>query len=284
MRVKYIIHRSKAPFAKQKEVFRKIIHFYGKQYPGLRFVDKGLRYSAVYQDLSVDFDFGYLNMRYRDFSGYDRVIAQSSFTVLNPELNPGDIAFPVKSDMMRINSSGSKVRVYSRSAQFNNCMNTVWDDLRAWEGKENVSKAQQFVAAELSPDSKGTPGTLADFHVKKDAKFVESNTFFYPSHLTDASSLLKAGEERLPIRNLQEHLEGRFDGVNCEAKQMIENVSDRMMMYAIALDKPYHGKEPAREARYGTDLEQVVPSYNDAQVNYFLTQLFGYLMDKQFQV
>ena len=284
MKVKYIIHRSKQPFAEEKKRFQQIVDFYSEQYPKLRFIDKGLRFSVENGNTFVDFDFGYLNMRYRDFSGYHRVISQSPFTITNQELNPGDLAFPNESKMMRINSSNTKVRLYDRNASYNNRMGEVFDDLCFYEKAIETDTIKKFVTATLSPTSTHQLKPVTDLNVKKNARFCESNAFFYPSKVKGADSLLKQGEKRIKIDNLQTVLEGEFDGINCEAKQMIENVGDRLVMFGIGHDKPYHGPELPRKERTGPQVEKHIPTYNDAQVSYFLTLFFGYCLAKDFNL
>lgn len=280
MKIKYVIHRSKSPFKLQKKMFQEIIAFYSEQYPGLQFIDKGLRFSAVYRDVSIDFDFGYMNMRYRDFSSYHRVISQGVCGLLAKDLNPGDIVLPESSDMLRINHECTKVRLYQRTASFCNRMGSVMEQLKEYEQHVDRKKIKKFVTHDLcqgrfKPDEIGNVESL---HVKKNARIIESNSFFRPSELKQAKSLLKVGEERLPITNLQEHLQKHFDAVDCEAKQMIENVGPRLARFSIGLNKPYEGMELTDELRQTAHPGDCIPGFDEGKINYFLTVLFGYLL------
>ena len=227
----------------------------------------------------IDFDFGYMNMRYRDFSGYHYVISQGTCGALAKDVNPGDLVFPCQSDMLRINSDKTKVRVYERTASFCNRMDALYDHLKDYEKNADTAAVKDFVAELLcegvkAEDIKG----LDTMNVKKNARFIESNVFFKPSELGNASSLLKSGEDRLPIPDLEKHLLKHFDGVDCEAKQMIDNIGSRMARFSIALNKPYEGVELTDELRLADHPNHVIANYDEGKVNYFLTLLFGYLL------
>lgn len=279
MRVKYVIHRSKGPFKHQKDMFRDIINFHSKQYPGLQFVDKGLRFSAVNGDTVIDFDFGYLNMRYRDFSGYHLVISQGTCGLLADDMKPGDLVFPTQSDMLRINNDCTKVRVYERTARCNNRMGSLFDHMKDYEANVDADAVKKFVADSLCTSKKKTKIKGLDaIKVKDNARFVESNVIFKPSKLKNASALLKSGEDRITITDLQKHLESHFDGIDCESKQMMENVGPRLCRFSIGLNSPYHGVELTDELRNAKNPGELVADYDESKVNYFLTMLFGYIL------
>jgi hypothetical protein len=284
MKIKYLLHRSKQPFARHKEDLRRLTDFYARQYSGLTFIDKGLRFSLERGPLTVDFDFGYVNMRYRDFSAYDRVIAQSAFSILNREMNPGDLAIPTQSAKLRINSANSKVRVYQERVTFENPMSLVLEQLQRYETRVDASLLQRFITTTVAPYSTRSICALAQVPVRADACIAEANRFFYPSKLQGASVMLNDGRQRLPIDNLQEHLEGSFDGVNCEVKQMFENARNKLAMFAVGLDKPYHGFELPRDVRFGEQLEKAAPTYSHGQLTYLQGLLIGYLLETESEV
>lgn len=287
MRVKYMIHRSKKPFSLQKEVFRKLVGFFQNFYPRLRFVDKGLRFSIYDNErevpLELEFDFGYRNMRYRDFSRFHQVVSQGYCALLNPKLEPGTIVFPEKSDALRINTGMTKVRVYDDSSSFCNLVNRVWPFLEGFEKGAYGKRFSHWICEEFGGDCADEEMCLSSIPVHHKGRFVESNTFFFPSQLEGASSVLKSGGDSLDIPHLNKYLQSRYDGLNLDAKQMIENVGDRLFLFSIGLGKPYEGVELTDEVRYAERVGDYIPSYDDAKVIYFQGAILGTLLSPQYQ-
>lgn len=284
MDILFIIHRSKKPFSMQKEVYRKIAEFYSARLPGIQFIDKGIRFSIKTPNHMVDFTFGYMNMRYQDFSQYQLVISQGPCGFFNETMNPGDIAFPTSSDCMRVNSEGTKVRVYEGGVNFDNPMAKVFEGMLEFEKKYDLNPLRQYVCAELSYKKGAEVKKLAEMNVKKEARFVEANTIFRPSKIQGARAILRSGEYRIEIPDLKAYLMKYFDGVSFETKQMIENAGTKMLMYRVGMNKPFANVEYTDEVRDAEHPQELLPSYEEQNVNYFQAALFGYLLVNDFQV
>jgi hypothetical protein len=283
MDILFIIHRSKKPFSLQKEVFRKITDFYSARVPGLQFIDKGIRFSIKTPNHMVDFTFGYQNMRYQDFSQYQLVVSQGPCGFFNEEMNPGDIAFPTSSDCMRVNSEGTKVRVYEKGVKFENRMAKVFEGMMEFESKYDLNPLREFVCAELSYKQGAEVTRLSEMKVQKEARFVEANTIFRPSKIQGARAILRSGEYRIEVPDLKAYLLKYFDGVSFETKQMIENAGEKMLMYRVGMNKPFANVEYTDEIRDAEHPEELLPTYQEQNVNYFQAALFGYLLMNDFQ-
>ncbi len=277
-KVKYIIHRSKGPFRTEKDVLTKIIQYYQERMPGLSLVDKGLRFCLLAPDVQIDFDFGFHNMRYRDFSAYSTVISQGTCGVLRSDAQPGDLLVPYHSAALRINTDATKVRVYDDRTTIQNGMDELWTKLQTYEKSADLSQLNRFIAAEFANARPTENRGLAGLKVHRGGCVVEANRLFDAQELAGARAILKAGEEKREIPQLQKFLEKAYDGVDQSAKQMMDNVGNKLTMFFVATNKPYAGFPLTDTIRNAEDPGTHLPTYDRRKIIYLQALILGQLL------
>lgn len=282
-RVKYIIHRSKEPFRNEKAVLLRLVDYFKQRWTDIEVLDKGLRFSLLTPTAQLDFDFGFHNMRYRDFSSYSCVIAQGTCAALKPEAQPGDVLVPSESAVLRVNTDASKVRVYDDKTRVDNGFEGLWDQLRVYEEQVDTSRLRDFICAEFPSQQEKAVTGLGDLNVHRQGRFIEANRVFDSEHLQGARAILKDGEDKREIPHLQKYLEKGFDAVDREAKQMMDNVGHKLCMFHVATNKPYAGIPLTDEIRHAADPGRLLPSYHRHKIIYLQALILAYLLHHNFK-
>jgi hypothetical protein len=214
MLVKFMIHRGKASFLREKVLYRTIAEYYAKEYD-TRFVDKGLRFSIKSKNHLIDFDFGYYRMRKRRFTKYDLIVSTGLFAAFHPNIHPGDVIFPTNSRSMQITKT--QVIVSDDLVSCQNPMERIWNEFLRFEKKKEMKEKEKIVKmiTQTIPYLKQTRKSVGDLRVHKKSQMVTANTLFIPSQLTNHQWFLKEKGKMTLIKNPQAYLEKEFDGLNC---------------------------------------------------------------------
>lgn len=276
-----MIHFDKNSFLKLKEEYLKLVEFLQREdHPELKIRDKGVRFTISRPGVQIDFDYGNLNMRKREFGGYTHVISTGRFTICGDEIQPGDLAFPSRLDPMRINTGGTKLTVLDQSLFFTNPMEGLFQDLAAYENQVDQKLLKDFVIQELGVENNLPLSPVEKMRVLHNARFVECNLPFTPETVNKTRKYLKSQGHLSEIAKFGDYLCKRFDGLNTECRQMVEALDQpswapeqaRLYMFSIGGEKPYQEVQMSEEEQ----------TQKTAQTNYFISLLFRYLLSDDF--
>ncbi|MGV8168517.1 MAG: hypothetical protein ACP5N3_00505 [Candidatus Nanoarchaeia archaeon] len=284
MILKFMIHRSKNSFLREKETFRKIAEFYSEKHPDVKFIDKKIRFSIIKGNNRIDFDYGYYHLEKRNFKKYDYVISTGLFAIFNPKIIPGDMILPVQTTHMNINKKRTKLILDEKVIRFHNPMRRVLKNLEKYESGVDKNKIKQFIRESFNnPDSK--IADVKNMRIFKDCKLITCNTIFLPSEIKDAKKqLITKNKKTIELKDLKKYLETNTDGLNCETKALVENARNKTLLLSWGLDKPYRIVEATDELRDEKNYGKLIPTFNLAQVKYFYFILIGYLLERDFKL
>jgi hypothetical protein len=271
MKIKYMIHRSEKPFLEAKELFRRIVQFYKKDHPSLIFIDRGKKFSITYKEVIIDFDHGYFHMERRSFKSYAYVLSTGMFAVLSPNLTSGTIALPASYDCMTIAQHRKELRIERAHVSFHNPMERVMTAIARYEPKIREKLRKELRDKKLS---------LKNLPLQRKARFLNCNTLFLPSQLTNTKSFI--GKKELP--QLQTFLETHYDGLHCDGLGMLQSAKGKVFLLSFGLDKPYHLVELTDALRTAQGIKKALPSFNLNGYEYFNYLFFGYLLSKEFKI
>jgi hypothetical protein len=280
MRIKYMIHRSKNPFLREKVLYRSAVAYYQARFPDLVFIDKGVRFSVRWKDLIIDFDYGYYRMRERKWGNYDLIVSTGLFAVFSSSIHPGDLVFPGQSRSMRI--TGKRVVIEDDMVRIDNPMSHIWKNLLRFEKGEDREKIEGAIVRAL-PYVLPSRKSLAALHARG-ARMVTANALFIPSGLMDHCWCERKDGQMHSITDTQRFLEKHFDGLNCESQDMMRLFGNKAIFWSVGLDKPYHVAELSKELRDEKNYQKFLPTFDLGLVCYFKFVFFGYLLSKRFRV
>lgn len=236
MQIMWMIHRGKVSFLEEKDFIIKSVNYLKKEFSELKIVDKGVRFSIVYKKNKIDFGYGYYNMAKRDFSKYKYIVSTGLYAIFDKKDFPSDIIFPSISDYIYLSKKKTKVFITKNKEKFENKMKKTFTKMLKFEKNKILNlKDNKFVKNynHTSPDKKIKP--LKNIVKEKNAKMITCNTIFKPSELKKAKANIN--------EDLEKFLTTKYDGLNCETLEMIQKNRNKLIMFSVAIDKPYDNFE-----------------------------------------